>query len=281
MEKVIVTQDITRNYLLEKQFVQEDKIKDVFGVVILLDKINGEYNEKLHYGIDKQTLDICFVAHRYTAIGQDKGYDIFIEAAKELSKKYNFVRFHVVGPWDESILDVSEIKNITFYGSRGQEWFDTFYKDKDIILSPNINGVISTGSFDGFPTGCVTDAALRKTAMLLTDPLSLNNGRFKEGEEIVVIRHDVKDILDKIEYYISEPEQLKKLCENGYKRVKEMYGYDLQIAPRINLLTDALKNAKNKRNRALLKHKLGVIYRRFVPSFIKNIYKKLKKTVKG
>ena len=311
--KVIVTQDITYNYLIDNGFCRDDQIVRIFGVVIPLEKLEMQIQGKKHYGIDKDTLDICFVAHKYTKYGQDKGYDIFIEVAKELSKKYDHIHFHVVGPWDEQVINIAGIRHITFYGSQNQEWFDNFYADKDIILSPNIDGKIFKGSFDGFPTGCVTDAALRDVAMFITDPLSLNNGRFVDGQEIVIIKHNKEDILKRIVYYLNEPEKLKALCENGHRKVKELYSYEIQIAPRIKLLSEAVEADFEPQHTVraapetspyelslplwakvyqkyvpkpvkyiyrTFKFLCITFYREFVPNILKRIYRKIKQLIK-
>lgn len=314
--KVIVTQDNIYKYLLEKGFCQEEQIELIFGVVMPLEKIEKQVTEKKHYGINKKTLDICFVAHKYTKQGEDKGYDIFIAVAKILSKKYNFIHFHVVGSWDEKIINTEGIQNITFYGSQGQDWFDEFYKDKDIILSPNINGKIFDGSFDGFPTGCVTDAAIRDVAMFLTDPLLLNNNRFIDGEEIVIVQHSVTDVVEKIEYYLDKPEKLKVLCENGREKVKKLYNYDAQISTRLKVLQKGLDASfkpnfsasrqelystndiifgevsklrlfyikyipeKGKQYYRLIKHYANSLYIDFAPNIVKSIYRKIKKMIK-
>lgn len=235
--KVIVTQQITYNYLINKNFCKPEQIEYIFGVVTPLDKIERKYTDKKHYAIDKNTLDICFVAHRYTNYGQDKGYDVFVDVAKQLVKRYRNIHFHVVGDFNEKVIDVSEIRdNITFYGIQLPNWFEGFYKDKDIILSPNVPGRIYAGSFDGFPTASCTDAGLCKTAIFCTDPLDLNNSHFKDNEQIVIIKGVTSNIMDKIEYYYNNPEDLKNICENGYKNIKDLYSFDNQIAPRIRLL---------------------------------------------
>lgn len=308
--KVIVTQDITHSYLIDNGFCTEEQIEDIFGVVMPLEKLELSAENKKHYGINKDTLDICFVAHKYTEYGQDKGYDVFIETAKKLSRKYDFINFHVIGPWDESVLDISAIKNIRFYGSHDQEWFDTFYQDKDIILSPNINGQIVPGSFDGFPTGCLTDAALRDVAMFATDPLSLNNERFVNKRDIVIIEHDVEDIVGKIEYYINNPAELKDICKNGHERVKKLYCYNAQIKPRLQILFDALQAKLDldiceetskvaykeplikiayreitplifQRLYRFIKSVPGFLYREFVPNVVQRAYRKLKRIIKN
>lgn len=240
-KKVIVTQSITYDYLINKKLCPKEKIEFIFGAVKPLVKSQLDISNKKYYKYGKDSLDVCFVAQKYTKYGEDKGYDVFIAVARQLSKRHNNINFHVVGPFNEGILDTREIKNIKFYGTREQNWFDDFYKDKEIILSPNINGKIHKGSFDGFPLGCLTDAATRKVAMFCTDPLDLNNNRFTEGEEIVIVEHDAEKIVEKIEYYINNPEKLKDICEKGCEKVETIYSYENQIKPRLEILKQAIE----------------------------------------
>jgi glycosyltransferase involved in cell wall biosynthesis len=177
------------------------------------------------------------VAHKHTNYEQDKGYDVFVEVAKQLVKMHSNIHFHVVGDFDEKFINISEIKdNITFYETQSQNWFDEFYKDKDIILSPDIPSRLFTGSFEGFPNARCIEAGLHKTAIFCTDPLDLNNSYFKDNKQIVIINSTSSKIINKIEYYYNNPEDLKNICENGYKVIKDLYGFDNQIATRIRLL---------------------------------------------
>lgn len=235
--KVIVTQKITYDYLIKKRYCAPEQIEFIFGVVTPHEQLEKEYTGKMHFGIDKETLDVCFIAHKYTEKGEDKGYDIFVAVAIALSEKYKNIRFHVVGGFDESVLDVSRLGDkIKFYGNREIEWFDDFHRDKDIILSPNIPFKIFEGSFDGFPTGSCTDAGLRETSIFCTDELKLNDGLFADGEELVIVPHDVGRIVETIEFYYFNPEKLAAIAKKGRRRIKELYSYEAQILPRINLL---------------------------------------------
>ena len=237
--KVIVTQKVTYDYLINKNYCRPDQIEFIFGVVTPLKQIEAEYTAKKHFGFDKPTLDICFIAHKYTEKGIDKGYDIFIDVAHQLCRNHDNINFHVVGGFDGKEIDVKDLKGrITFYGKRDMEWFDSFYIDKDIILSPNISGKTFPGSFDGFPTASCVDAGLRKTAIFCTDELGLNlnpfsdSSQFVEGEEIVIIPHDADQITGIIERYYHNPEQLKAIAESGSIRIKRLYGFEAQILPR-------------------------------------------------
>lgn len=239
--KVIVTQKITYDYLIEKKFCHQNQIEFIFGVVTPLKQFERPYEGKRHFGVNKDILDICFVAHKYTEMGVDKGYDVFVQVATVLAEKHPNIRFHVVGGFDKNVFDVSQINDrITFYGTQETEWFDDFYLDKDLILSPNIPFKIFDGFFDGFPTGSCTDAGLRETAIFCTDVLKLNQGFFEDGREIVIIPHDVMKIVEKIEYYYSNPDKLFAIGKYGRQKIIELYAYEAQIAPRVKLLQDEI-----------------------------------------
>jgi glycosyltransferase involved in cell wall biosynthesis len=241
--RVIVTQRITYEYLIRKGFCRPEQIEFVFGVVTPLEATEREYGEKRHFGRDKKTLDICFVAHKYVERGIDKGYDVFVEVARELCRKYEDVRFHVVGGFGEDEIDVSDIADrMRFYGRRDMKWFEEFYRDKDIILCPNVPSMIFAGSFDGFPTGACVDAGLRKTAVFAADVLGLNT-HFVDGEDIVIVPHDADGIVRIIERYYRDPEKLRALAERGARAATRLYGYDAQMAPRIRVLTEELERA--------------------------------------
>lgn len=239
--KVIVTQDNVRSYLLEKKFCREDQIEVIFGVVTPEFFLNKAVQQKRRYGFEKQNLDICFVAHKYTEFGEDKGYDLFIKVAHMLVQVYKNIRFHVVGSFDEGVIDISSIREfITFYGCQQQSWFDLFYQDKDIILSPNIPFKIEPGSFDGFPTASVTDAALNEVAMFVTDELNLNQNKFIDGSELVLVKPDSDDIVNKIEFYLTHYEQLNEIARKGCLKIKDLYSYDKQVGRRIKIIEEEL-----------------------------------------
>ena len=106
---VIVTQKITKNYLLNKRMCPAGKIDLIYGGFVQFRP--KDVRPKRLYGQDKNTFDICFVAAKYSERGVDKGYDLFIKAAKQVAGKCPDVRFHVVGGFDENEIDVSDIHN--------------------------------------------------------------------------------------------------------------------------------------------------------------------------
>ena len=243
--KVIVNQKVTYDYLVDNDLCEAEQIQNIFGVVTPLKMLEREYNDKKYFGRDKSVLDICFVSHKYTKRGVDKGYDVFVEVANELAAKHDNINFHVVGGFDEGEIDVNKIKDrIHFYGPQLSDWFHEFYKDKDIILSPNIPFKLMDGAFDGFPTGCCTDAGLHKVSIFCTDELHENTEKYEDEKEIVIIPHDAQEIVKMIENYYHHPEKLQEIGEAGCLRIKEIYNYENQIAPRIKILEDVINGSE-------------------------------------
>ena len=150
-KKVIVTQQVTMNYLLENKFCDELSTAFIFGSVGPQISLTNAYITKLLYGKDKDCFDICFCAVKYSSLGADKGYPLFISFIKAISKKYKFLRFHVIGNFDKNVIAIEEIeKQITFYGSKPYDQLRLIFKNIDLIVSPNEPGKLSKGAFDGF-----------------------------------------------------------------------------------------------------------------------------------
>lgn len=236
LRKVIVTQSVIRDYLLENGLCPPEKIEYIFSVVT--SEKENETQQRLYYPEQKDTFDICFTAFRYSEHGMEKGYPVFIETAKRLCPAHPDMRFHVVGNYSPEVLDVTELgDSIRFYGPQSAEWFDDYYADKDLIVSPNVPFVLAKGNFDGFPTASVTEAASRGVAMFASDPLFLNEGAFADQREIVIIGNDPQEIAAQIEIYYSDPEKLRKLAENGQAKTRELYGSQLQLQRRRDCLS--------------------------------------------
>ena len=290
-KKVIVTQKPIYDYLIKKKFCNKEQIEYIFGVVTETKMLNMNI-EKKHFGIDKDRLDVCFVAFKYTHKGTDKGYDIFIETAKKLCAKNDNIYFHVVGNFDETVIDVSDISNrITFYGTKDPAWFDEFYKDKDIILSPNKPDQLFKGSFDGFPTTACIDAGICKTALFCTDPLDMNDGFFVDRQEIVIIPHNAEQITEIIMHYYDNPEELKAISDNGREKILKLYSYENQIKPRIELLKKEIAEPFVYKDPSWIKSKIWgskTIFNRVItkmknkaPKPVKVIYKRIKVILHG
>lgn len=244
--KVIVTQKVTRNYLLSKKFCPKEKIDFIYGGTFPSD-IYSKARRSGYYALSKENLDICFVAHKYTVGGLDKGYDIFIEVAKKMAAKHRNVRFHVVGEFDENDANLEGVEDlVTFYGNLQTHDFVKFYSKMDIILSPTRANVLKSGAFDGFPTGACLEAAFNGVAVFTTDPLN-QNIKFIPKKEIEIITDDATLIFDRIEYYYENPTRLKLLADKGREAFLKHLNLDDQIKSRILLFESTISNLKKKK----------------------------------
>lgn len=246
-KKVIVTQKNTYEYLIDKKFCTAEQIEFVYGVVTPGEILNTKTENKKYYKKDKEILDICFVAHKYSEKGKDKGFDLFIESAKKLSKKINNVRFHVIGGFDKNDIDVKEIEDkITFYGIKKSEWLVEFYKNMDIMISPNRPFILAKGAFDGFPTASCTEAMINGVALLCTDELNLNI-KFQNKEDLIIVQPEVKSIIREVEDLYKNPEKIKEIAQKGKTKTRKIYSEKNQIKPRITLIKKVAKKIyKNK-----------------------------------
>lgn len=228
---VIVTQQITRDYLIRKNLCPEDQIHFIYGGFVQFRK--ADVKPKKYYKRDKHTFDICFVAAKYSDKGVDKGYDLFIKTAKNLCKKTDDVMFHVVGGFDETDIDVSDIKDrITFYGYRRPDFLLDFYAGMDIFLGPNRPFKLFTGNFDGFPLGI--DAAYCGAALFVGDELGMNH-YYKEGSEIVITPLSAAKITAKILSAYNNLDSFYELSDNGKIVTQRLFDLDYQVNERIKV----------------------------------------------
>ncbi len=236
-KKVIVTQKITRDYLLENKFCRPDNIELIYGCPI-------ETNEKTHKNKQFETtnneINICFVAAKYHPTGMDKGYDIFIDTAKELCKSSTKYKFHIVGGFNENDIDINEIKNnIKFYGYLEINTLRSFYENMDIILSPNRSNILASGAFDGFPTAAVVEAGLKGVIMMLADDNN-QNIYFEDGVDCIFIEHNVNSITKRIMELSSNTNTMNLISINGQNTLIDLFSYNKQIEKRFEIINSLI-----------------------------------------
>jgi glycosyltransferase involved in cell wall biosynthesis len=242
---VIVTQQVTFDYLTDRKLINEDKVLMIYGAPYELKKFELA-GEKRYFKKNKDTLDICFVSGKYTASGVDKGFDVFCQVAFSLSRKYDFIRFHVVGGFlREDLLYDVPADSISFYGYRNFEWFKEFYCGIDAIVSPVKPHVLSWGAFDGFPTGAVEEAGLFGAVMITSDPMGDNVGaNYKNWDEMIIVESHKYSVIGSIEKLIEEPYLIEQIAIRGKKRVAELCAPEVQLHKRATFLKDKMFEEK-------------------------------------
>lgn len=238
---VIVTQQFTQDFIVNKYNCPVDKILHIFGCLVPQNSINSARLRRFN---NSMTLNVCFCAAKYTEIGADKGYDIFIEVAKILISNSHNIHFNIVGNYDSTVIDIEGFeKFFTFYGLKKYEELQPIFLEQDIILSPNRPFILNKGSFDGFPLGTVVEAVFNGAVPIVTDQLKQNTV-FKE-DEVIIVKPDAKEIVLKIEELISNPKLLNLTSEKAQKRFREIYSNDYQLYKRIDFIKKHVYDTSN------------------------------------
>ncbi|MFM0051928.1 glycosyltransferase family 4 protein [Caballeronia grimmiae] len=245
VSRIITTQITSHRYLIEHGFCDPERILHIFGGIVPA-VFSGQAPERAQ-SVNDGPLNICFVAQRYSPIGAEKGYDVFAEIVRLFANSPE-VSFHVVGGFDATIIDIEPARNITFYGTRPASFFEGFYRNMDIILSPNIQLSALDPSkpevFDGFPTTCVMEAGLQGVAMFATDFMGMNQRLdgtpIFTDREIQIIDRNPEAIAAALRRYMSDRGALRELGEAGRRAILREYSFEAQMSPRIRLLEQCM-----------------------------------------
>ena len=238
--KVIVTYPLTRDYISSRFQVPEDRIALIPGTIVVERLLEAHRRPKRRFGVDKDTLDLCFVGMRYSPTGADKGYDRFIAAMLLLAKRLPHLRVHVVGNFQADTVPCAHLAGrISFYGVRDQSWLAAFYSGMDAIVSPNAADQLAKGAFDGFPVTSCIEAGMCGTALFATDPMGLNMW-LRDGVDYVDIDRDPARLADCLESWLVEPERLYALAARGERCFHTHWGEAAQMGPRLALMTELL-----------------------------------------
>jgi hypothetical protein len=233
-ERVFVHHTIIYKYLVESGLCQPAKIAFLRGGFADIRK--EQVMPRKYFGFDKKRLDICFVAHRYTRSGADKGYDVFVNTACILGDLD--IHFHVVGEWNERVMDVTALQGkITFHGILSTEELIEFFVDKDIILSPTRPHHQYYGKFDGFPL--VNNAGICGVAMFVTDPMGQNED-FVSGRDIEIVTSHRNEIAERLRFYYRNPAKLADLARSGQRIMFDIRDQESHLRNKVEMIRDII-----------------------------------------
>lgn len=245
VRKIIVTQRTTREYLLNGGFVVPDQLEMIWGLPT--QPIDAQLlAARRTWPEEKPMLDVCFAAFKYMAGGADKGYDTFVAVARRLAALDDVFRFHVAGNFAADDADLGELEpRLTFHGPQPGHHLSRFFAGMDLMIAPAVRFLLNPGAFDGFPTGCCSQAALSGVAIVCTDPCGENaEGRFIDGEELCLVAADVDAIVDRVMELRASSERLHALAAGGQARCRELYGLERQLEPRLAVLRHCLSEER-------------------------------------
>jgi hypothetical protein len=237
--KVIATQKLTREHLLERIDCAADKVELIYGGVFET-RVDFDFSrDKQCYGTQKETIDLCFVAHRYSDDMGRKGYDQFIEVARLLASDER-LRFHVVGDYTADDLPLGEAEpRFVFYGPQPNAFFADFYPRMDVIISANRPPSGREGPFDGFPTGACMEAGFWGVLNCVADPLDLNVA-FEDGRDILLVDRNARRTAQRLAALFATPDRLYELARANWKRFHDVFDVNRQLWARTRLIVAEL-----------------------------------------
>lgn len=239
---VIVTQNYSRDYLINEIGVPSEKVHTFKNVILLPEFLSFDpFVEKKWYGINKSTFDVAFVANKYVEGGADKGFDVFLSSAKTLLRKYNFINFHIVGGF--TINDIPKdipLDNFNFYGFRDFNFFINLYKNVDAFISPN-KPFVKGGNFDGFPLGTSYEAGLCGAVVMMTDYLN-ENECYINGEDYLNINEGVDQIIAYIDDLIKKPDSMSNFVKNFRKKTIDYSQNNITLKNKLSVLSNIINN---------------------------------------
>jgi hypothetical protein len=242
--KVIVTQTVSRDYIIERIGCDPAKVAFIYGGVFDSRVEFDFFKDKTLFGRDKETLDLCFVAHRYGGNLAAKGFDHFVAVARDLATDDPRLRFHVVGDYSADDLPLGDAAaRFTFYGRQPGRFFETFYPRMDAILSVTRPFAQGPGAFDGFPTGACMEAGFRGVLNCINDPLKLNVA-FKDGQDIVLLDDDPAHVATRLRELFATPSRLHDLAYANWRRFCDVFDVNRQLWARTRLIANELMRSE-------------------------------------
>jgi len=238
--KVIVTQTVSRNYVVDRIGCDPAKVEFIYGGVFE-SRIDFDFlKDKALYGRDKDTLDLCFVAHRYGTNFAAKGYDHFVTVACALAKEDQRLRFHVVGDYTAEDLPLGDAApRFTFYGRRPSDFFRSFYSRMDAIIAVNRPFAQMPGAFDGFPTGACIEAGFHGVLNCINDPLGLNVA-FSDRRDIALLDDEPEHSIASLRELLATPQNLYDLAYASWRKFHEVFDVDKQLWARTRIIAREL-----------------------------------------
>ncbi len=236
LRHIIVTQDITRTYLLERG-VSPQKITLIYGGVMNARYVDEKAPLRVYYP-KKPVLDVAFVAHKYMPEAPNKGFPDFCRLASNLAGDPAFA-WHVAGHGfsdDDWPTALPRPERFTFGGlfeSKTTLW--EFLLGIDIVVSPQRPFLLHQGNFDSFPTLGVVEASLQGAAMVCYDVLGMNR-YYRGGVEIVVPPPDVNQLTSAIVRLKNDPKRLVSIAKAGQRRSRKLFSTAIQLGTRQQIL---------------------------------------------
>jgi glycosyltransferase involved in cell wall biosynthesis len=249
LRHVITTQPIVTERVKRSVDTQRVGVTEILGLVVDPEYLGPGPGHRVDYfGSGDERLRLCFVAHRYTADGSDKGFPQFVETVRRLEEAGVPVEGNVVGGFTADDLSPRDRGlPITFFGTLPTVELRAFLARQHVIVSPTKTDTLAVGAFDGFPTGATVEAALAGVAVIASDGRQQNR-LFRDGRDIVIVPPDADAIVERLTAVLRRPGELRRIAQAGLATARDGYSVDRQLWARREILQSALDRVRSERD---------------------------------
>ena len=155
----------------------------------------------------------------------DKGINEFVSAVMIVSKKYTDWRFIIAGSYDyespaavdqDTIKKWKQISNLEIIGYVPH--IETLFSKSSIVCLPSYR--------EGFPK-CLMEASAASCAIITTDVVGCRDAIVDDKTGILVNVRDHKDLANKLDFLISNEDEIKRLGMNGRKHAEIFFDKEI------------------------------------------------------
>jgi colanic acid/amylovoran biosynthesis glycosyltransferase len=176
------------------------------------------------YNNKKEELIIISVAR----LVEYKGLEYSIKAVSEIIKKYpeKKVKYYIVGNGKEKsnlkkLINKLELNNfVTLEGGKKREEVKKYYNQSDIFILPSINYHDGREEAQGL---VLQEAQAMGLPVISTNVGGIPEGVIAKKTGFIVQDKSVDQLANKIEFFIKNPDEIKKMGQAGRKYIKENF----------------------------------------------------------
>lgn len=190
----------------------------------------------------KSTKDGPFTLGVVSRLSHEKGIDLLLRAMPKILSILPDTKLLIVGDGREktSLVDLAFELNISdsiiWAGLQPKEALENYYAQMDIVAIPS--------RFEGF--GLTAIEAMSYSIPVIASRVDGLMEVIEDQESgILVNPEDPSALADTIITLLQDPEQRRQLGQNGYKRVKATFAYNIYQKIIVEMYTNLLKGTKN------------------------------------
>ena len=224
-DKVFFQNDANRDFMIEHKAVK-DNFDMLPGSGVNLDQyVVSEFP-------DDASIDFTYVGR----LMKEKGFELYCEAAKVITKEYPNTRFHVCGPDEDNYRDL--VKELSDQGVLVYEGYvddmKEIYKKVQCTIHPTY-----------YPEG-MSNVLLESLAcarpIITTDRPGCKEIIDDSVNGFIVRQNDLNDLIEKIRKYLSlSNEERKQMGLNGRKKVEKEFDRNIVIDKYMKAIDEVTK----------------------------------------